>query len=88
MLCQAGVSVFIAKFILSLLFREFCLQPEDKTDDVLVSEPVKDEQKGDAEDVSEGVMDDSIHAERVEDEKDENKKYLKTNRVCQFFNIC
>ena len=71
--------------MLSLWFREFCLQPEDKTDDVLVSDPVKDEQK---EDVSEGAMDDSIHAERVEDEKDENKKYLKTTRVCQFFNIC
>ena len=42
-----------------------------------MSDPVKDEQK---EDVSEGAMDDSIHAERVEDEKDENKKYLKTNR--------
>lgn len=50
-----------------------------------MSDPVKDEQK---EDVSEGAMDDSIHAERVEDEKDENKKYLKTTRVCQFFNIC
>ena len=70
--------------MLSLWFREFCLQPEDKTDDVLLSDPVKDEQK---EDVSEGAMDDSIHAERVEDEKDENKKYLKTTRVCQFFNI-
>ena len=45
---------------------------------------MKEELKEDAEDESEGVMDDSIHAERVEDEKEENKKYLKTNRVsCQ-----
>ena len=74
--------------MLSLWFREFSLEPEDKTDDVLLSDTVKDEQKEDAEDVPDGVVDDSIHAERVEDEKDENKKYLKTNRVCQFFNIC
>ena len=32
----------------------------------------------------------SIHADRVEGEgeKEDKKKYLKTSRVCQFFNIC
>ena len=28
-------------------------------------------------------MDDIIHAERVEEDKDENKKYLKTNKDCK-----
>ena len=45
-------------------------------------DPVKDEK--DEENGKENL----IKAERVEDEKEENKKNLKTSRVCQFFNIC
>ena len=69
-------------------FREFCLAPEDDTEDVLVSDPVKDEQNQDKDDASEGAKKDNIQSDRVEDEKDDKKKFLKTSRVCQFFNIC
>ena len=67
----------------SLIFREACLQSKN-SEDILVSDPVKDEQ---SENVDEK---ESIHADRVEGEgeKEDKKKYLKTSRVCQFFNIC
>ena len=65
--------------IILRLFRQFCHNPED---DLIVSDPVKDDK--DEENGKENL----IKAERVEDEKEENKKYLKTSRVCQFFNIC
>ena len=46
-------------------------------DDLIIPEPVKEEPE----------KEDQIKPERVEGEKEE-KKYLKTTRVCQFFNIC
>ena len=72
-----------------LFLREFCLATENAdVEDVLVSEPVKEEKVKIADDVFKAVTTEIMKAERVEEEFTDKRKFLKTNRVCQFFNIC
>jgi len=63
--------------------RDSCLKTKEDIDDLIVPEPVMEEK---IEKIDQ-IKVDQMKAERVEGEKEE-KKYLKTTRVCQFFNIC
>ena len=48
---------------------------------------MKDEKVEDKVDAK-ALKEENIKADRVEEEMTKKKKFLKTSRVCQFFNIC